>query len=257
MGEPGLGFISYNHAYTAIQLILSGGAAYLFSEHSRRIRMLICSLLLMCSFLSGSRSGFITAIVLVLALEWKRAGCNILPLFLLCGLGSLWIAQSIDVDNYIDRQSSSASSLDDDGLSGRTGIWQDHLDYFSNHPLNLLFGTGFGYGGKASDSNAHMLYFHVMTETGLAGLLVFMYIQRRTLLMCINPRLRTMRLTILALLITGVTQDSLYPTPAFTHFLGFYLSVLVISLRYVGQLGVSSMNRAEITLVNLQSEGAS
>jgi O-antigen ligase len=225
------GFISYNHAYIGMQLILSGGATYFCFERSRRVRLLICLLLLLCTFYSFSRASFIVASVLVLALEWRREKSNLLALAVLCSLGGAWAIQSLAVEDVVERQSSSASSVDEDGMSGRTTIWQDHLDYFTSHPINLIVGTGYGYAGWVSPANAHNLYLHVTTEAGLVGLIFFLYLQRRTLLLLRGHKLRTMRLTVLALLVSGLTQETFYPVVSFSHFLGFYLSVLAITLR--------------------------
>lgn len=238
--DLGGGFISYNHGYSGIQLILSAGVAYLCFEESKRIRLLICLLLVLCTFVSGSRVCFITAVVLVVLLERKRTNSNLFVLVILLGLGVLWAAQSSTLESAIERQSSAVSSIDDDGLSGRTGIWQEHFDYFVAHPLNLVFGTGYGYTGKASHNNAHNLYLQVMTETGIAGLFFFLYLQRRTLLLLENHRLRTMRLTVWALLFTGLTQETLYPTATFSQFLGFYLSALIIAIRFARSVGTNT-----------------
>lgn len=228
------GFISYNHAYAGAQLILSGGVAFLFFEQSKYARLLISLLFLVSIFCTGSRASLIVAILLVAAWEWKRTNSNLIVIALFCCLALSWFAGAAEFGDAVERQSSSASSLEDDGLSGRTGIWQEHLDYFASNPLNMLFGTGYGYNGKVSASNAHLLYLHVLTESGLAGLLFFLYLQKKTLFLLQSPHLRVMRLTVWALLLTGLTQETLYPTSAFTHFVGFYLSALVMALRFPG-----------------------
>jgi O-antigen ligase len=248
------GFISYNHAYAGMQLILSGGAAYMFFEQFKRIRMLICSLLLLCTFASRSRACFILALLLVFVLEWKRTKSNLFVLVLLCCFGGLWAVRSSLTEDIVERQASSSSSLDEDGLSGRTDIWQEHLNYFAEHPLNVLFGTGYGYAGRVGSNNAHDMYLHVMTETGLAGLLLFLYLQRQTLLLLQSPHMRAMRLTFWALLITGLTQETLYPVAAFSHFLGFYLSALVIALRFGGNLKVAFVPLTRSSVANMICE---
>jgi hypothetical protein len=245
-GVQGCGFVSYNHAYTGIQLILSGSAAYLFFERSPRIRLLICCLLLVCTFVTESRADFLAAAALVFLLEWKQAKSNLFVLVVLVAVGGLWTARSLATEKIVDRQSSSVSALNDDGLSGRTGIWQDHVGYFAAHPLNVLYGAGFGYASKASATNAHMLYLHVMTETGLAGLALFLYVQRQTLRLLRMAGARTMFWTVCALLLTGLTQETLYPVAAFSHFLGFYLSALVVAIR-VARAGAQSTHQVART----------
>jgi O-antigen ligase len=239
-----------------MQLILSGGISYLCFEQSRRIRLLVCVLLLAATFASRSRATLIVALVLLVALEWKQAKSNLFALILICSLGGLWAGHSFATADLVERQSSSVSSLDDDGLSGRTSIWQDHLDYFAAHPLNLIFGAGYGYAGKACKNNAHMLLLHVVTEAGLAGGLIFLYLQGQTLLLLRNTRLRTMRLTVWALLLTGLTQETLYPVAAFSHFLGFYLSALVMALRFADIPIRNSGARTEYPAVSSTCEAA-
>lgn len=230
---PDGGFISYNHGYVGMQLILSGGAVYFFFEQSRPIRFVVCSMLLLSTFLSRSRVSFIVALVLLLAWEWKRKKSNLLALGALGLLACVWAIHSLAAEDLVERQSSTVSAMDNDGLSGRTTIWQDHLDYFSSHPLNAIVGAGYGYAEMASDTNAHDLYLQVATETGLVGIMIFIYMQRQTMLVLRPPQLRTIYLTVSALLITGLTQETLYPVVSFSHFLGFYLSVLAVSLRFL------------------------
>jgi O-antigen ligase len=228
------GFISFNHGYAGIQLILSGGAAYLFFEQSKHIRLLICSLLLLSTFASMSRASFVVAVLLVLALEWKKPDSNLTTMVLILSLCGFLAVHSLTLGDTVERQTSSASSMEEDGLSGRTDIWQEHFSYFKFNPLNIIVGTGFGYTAKTHSDNAHMLYLHVLTETGSVGLLFFIYLQRRTLLLLQDRRTRAMRLTVWALLLTGLTQETLYPVATFSHFLGFYLSALAVTLRYAG-----------------------
>jgi O-antigen ligase len=234
-GIQNSGFIGYNHAYAGAQLILSAGIAYLCFEGSKNIRLIICLFLLFSTFASGSRASLIVAVMLVLALEWGRTNSNLFILVLFCVLGFSWSIGSIVTEDAAERQASSISSFEDDGLAGRTDIWQEHIDYFTAHPMNVLFGTGYGYNGRASSSNAHMLYLHVLTETGLAGLLFFLYLQKKTLLLLRAPDLRAVRLTVWALLFSGLTQETIYPTAALTHFVGYYLCALVIALRFGGR----------------------
>jgi hypothetical protein len=66
--------------------------------------------------------------------------------------------------------------------------------------------------------------------------------------------MRAMRLTFWALLITGLTQETLYPVAAFSHFLGFYLSALVIALRFGGNLKVAFVPLTRSSVANMICE---
>jgi O-antigen ligase len=227
----GAGFIGFNHGYVGMQLVLSGGAAYLMFANSRGIRLLICTLLITSTFATGSRGGFIAASAWILLCESKQQKRILLLLISISVLCGAWIANTSGLDDFINRQSSSATSMSDDGLSGRTEIWREHIEYFESHPLNIVIGTGFGFATKANENNAHMLYLHILTETGVIGLILYLYLQIKTIVLLGGGRFRAFRLTVYVLLFAGLIQETLYPVVAFNQFLGYYLSTLVLVLR--------------------------
>jgi O-antigen ligase len=227
----GSGFIGFNHGYVAMQLVLSGGCAYWMFEKSPLWRVVICGLLLVGTFATGSRGGFIVALIFVSLCESRQTKNSSIVLVLFVTLGVIGLATSSEFEGSLDRQKSATNSMQDDGLSGRTDIWQEHIDYFRSNPLNLFVGAGFGFGEKVSESNAHNLYLQVATESGIVGLIIFIYLQVNTLRHLGGEHFKTIRITVWMLLLVGLTQDTLYPVPAFSQFIGFYLSTLIVTFR--------------------------
>jgi O-antigen ligase len=119
-----------------------------------------------------------------------------------------------------------------ENLSGRDNIWMDYIDYLNSNPIRWLIGSGTGSNSQLR-SNAHNLYLNIIAEGGLPFLVsfiaVFMAILRT--LWRNEGNSKPVFFVTLALLISSLTQETLYPVPAFGHFLGLYLFVLAIALR--------------------------
>ncbi|GAA4434690.1 O-antigen ligase family protein [Bremerella cremea] len=246
----GLGYISYNHAYTAVQLVL------LFSLHLSltRCQFNTANLLLLVAvslgvFLSGSRAGFAAMLVLVAPCLWtwvRRGG--ILPLVWAGTVGctifaTMLIAPSFfkvrgltdfkqQIEDLVVRQTSTFEGYKSDNLAGRTDIWKWHLDSLEERPWTWVVGYGFG-SAITRGNQAHMQPLNMVSEMGLIGLgvgLVLMVIVLKTLWE-MEPPGHPYLWGSLALLFTSLTQETFYPVAAMGHFPGFYLFGLAICLR--------------------------
>lgn len=235
--DQGVGFVSYNHAYTAIQLILAAGLALHFGPISNRLRATTYILLLASTFLSESRAGFLCALLFVLFYEgrkhFSRTNLILGVLFAFVVLfGTLRLFPNKDGDDGIlGRQLSAGSSFQEDGLSGRTSIWSNTVEVLNAEPWRWITGNGFG-SALDSGGDAHMLLLTVTLETGIIGLMLFVVAFAR-LLLFLGSRGesgRAMFWTTLVLLVTSLTQETFYPVIAFGHFLGFYFLAVALSL---------------------------
>jgi hypothetical protein len=227
--EQGVGFIGFNHAYTGIQLLLSAGLALQFIPRNRCVRTIILGFLLLCTFLSRSRDAFVIAILFATLVEFRRRPAS---LMIVAACGLVWfgyMTSKSDLSDVIDRQSSSASSYQEDGLSGRTTIWEERIQFLNSQPLRWFVGAGFG---SSSGNNAHMLPLHIVGETGLLGLILFGVLHYRIL--------RSLRSTldgnqelfwaVLALIVSSATQETLYPVIAFPQFELFFVFCAALGL---------------------------
>jgi O-antigen ligase len=225
----GVGLVSYNHGYTGVQLILCAGLAVALNKFRVAMRSLVWSILLGATFVTEARTCFICALVLVILYEMKQSKAAIITIAVACVSLGAYLGTSEDFRDYLQRQESSTSSLNEDGLNGRTDLWKEHLSYFGEHPAAIIFGVGFGYTFHGHSNNAHMNYLHVLTELGIVGLIAFLAFFW-ALLKHLKPS-QMMFLTVIVLLITALTQETLYPNLAFTHFLGFLMSAVIAAIR--------------------------
>lgn len=235
--DEGVGFVGYNHGYTAIQLILAVGLALHFGPISTNLRTIAYATLLASTFLSGSRAGFLCALLFVLFYEGKKhlssANLLLVALFAFVALfGTLHLFQDhVVTDSILGRQMSAESSYKDNGLSGRTSIWSNTVEVLNAEPWRWITGNGFG-SALDSGGDAHMLFLNVTLETGIAGLILFVVAFAR-LLLFLGSRGdsgRAMFWTTLVLLVSSLTQETFYPVIAFGHFLGFYFLAIALSL---------------------------
>jgi len=225
----GVGLVSYNHSYTGVQLILCAGLAIALNNFRMPVRLLVWLVLLASTFFTEARACFLCALVLVVLYEMKQSRVALLSVAAASILAGAYLGASEDFRDYLERQQSSTSSLNDDGFNGRTDLWREHVDYFADHPGAILSGVGFGYNFHAHSNNAHMNYLHVTTELGVLGLIAFLGFFWK-LLQDLKAT-RAMYLTVIALLLTSLTQETFYPTLAFTHFLPFFMSAVVVTIR--------------------------
>ena len=228
--DQGVGFVGYNHGYTAAQLLMAAALCLHLGPRKFTTRCMVIGLLMLTTYLTGARSGLLCATAFVILLEAKR------PFVLLVGLGmvgvlalGLMATGSESIDRAWARQNSTADSYQQDGFSGRTGIWKEKVDFLSAQPVRWIVGGGFG-SAVETGPNAHMLCLQIVLELGFVGLFVFAIFQYnilKYLFSCEGYGKPLFWLTI-ALLFGSLTQETFYPVVAFSHLLGFYVCIIAI-----------------------------
>lgn len=241
IGTKGLGFVGYNHAYVAAQvMMLLILRLHLGSSQKKDISnttLLILSTLTV--FISESRSGF-GAILFLMSLYLVTK-----PIYVLVIVNIAWILpvlvsslglKPIELNSYegsiIERQLTVFQANKTENLSGRDETWAAHLAALDDNQVSWIVGNGFG---SAIDrgANAHMLYLQITSETGLIGLAIFGILFSMILfyLYKIEIKEKPFFWGTVTFLLTAVSQETFYPEPALGQFLGLYLSSVAIALR--------------------------
>ncbi|MEY3867407.1 MAG: hypothetical protein RLZZ338_1298 [Cyanobacteriota bacterium] len=241
IGTKGLGFVGYNHAYVAAQvmmlLILRLHLGCTQKKDISNTTLLILSTLTV--FISESRSGF-GAILFLLSLYLGSKPIYVLVIaniaWILPVLASLIGLESIELNSYegsiIDRQLTVFQANNAENLSGRDQRWVAHLAALDENEVNWMVGNGFGSAIDRGD-NAHMLYLQITSETGLIGLCIFGIFFSIILffLYQIEIREKPFFWGTFTFLLTAFSQETFYPEPALGQFLGLYLSSVAIAMR--------------------------
>lgn len=252
IGTKGLGFVGYNHAYVAAQvMMLLILRLHLGTNQKKDLSntiLLIVSTLTI--FISESRSGFGAILFLLLLYLMSK------PIYALSIVNIAWILpvlasalglQSIEVTSVegsiIDRQLTVFQANKSENLSGRDERWAAHLNALDENQVNWFVGNGFGSAIDRGD-NAHMLYLQITSETGLIGLCIFSILFSVILfyLYKIESKEKPFFWGTVTFLITGLSQETFYPQPALGQFLGLYFSSVAIVLRVPYFIEDSSSN---------------
>lgn len=241
LGTKGLGFVGYNHAYVAAQvMMLLILRLHLGTNQKKDLSntiLLILSTLIV--FISESRSGF--GAILFLAFLYLVSK----PFYALCIVNIAWILpvlasafglQSLEINSVegsiIERQLTVFQANKSENLSGRDERWAAHLSALDGNQINWFVGNGFGSAIDRGD-NAHMLYLQITSETGLIGLSIFSILFSMILfyLHKIEIKEKPFFWGTVTFLITAFSQETFYPQPAFGQFIGLYLGSVAIVLR--------------------------
>jgi O-antigen ligase len=191
-------------------------------------------------FIAESRAGLAAALILATG-YWIRRPRDVALIVttaavLIPVIVSVTSAEgaSVFTPRTLERATTLLQPTEAESLSGRDLIWTEHIAYLNEQPTRWLTGVGFGMAkGIGSGSTAHMTYLHVIFETGLGGLLVFLALGWRILRFLWRSERGTKPLfwASIGLFVSAVAQETFYPLPSLGHFLGFYLAVLAIALR--------------------------
>ena len=243
----GLGFVGYNYAYTAIQIILLITLKLCLSDYKKEefYHSGLVALATVSCFLSSSRSGLI-AMLLFSVIYWlnmpkslSKSSISLVVVVAIILLSILFIGNYISFDSAgrdstIERQANLFSSSNSEQLSesGRNDIWEERVEFLNKNSIKWIVGSGFG---SALDSGnfAHMLPLQIVIETGFIGLIIFILLFYKIIryFYLHEVGIKPIFLGTVILLLTSVSQETFYPMPAFQHFLGFYLCALAISFQ--------------------------
>lgn len=229
------GVAGYNHAYTAIQIVMLTAAWLTLCDRERSTSSQLIMLLSTSAVLvSNSRAGLVAAVIFVAFLWLQRpaiaiiAGCFLIPL-------SFTVMPTLssgdtDVANLLQRQSSVLDAGNAENLSGRDSIWRHWLGVILDRPDQWLFGAGFG---ATSGDSAHMQPLHMFIEVGVVGVILFtmMFCQILRGLWIRELAPKPMFWALIGILPTLLTQETLYPVHAMGHFCGLTLVAIVMTLQ--------------------------
>ena len=243
----GCGTIGYDHAYTALQLIM---LLALRTSLTRRKRVVIDTAFLLMTisavFLTSSRSGLAAMLVYSIAYFVQRPASLLVAIGICClslfVLGRVMRSPLPDLSENIERGLTLANPLASDNLSGRQEIWHETLDLLGNDSVSWVIGRGPGYITQFSRT-AHNMYLQTLVELGIVGLLVFLAFMSRIvgLLRRYESGTKPILVATVAFLLTSFTQETFYPVTFLGHFLGLYLLSLAIALN----LGHTAGRRAQ------------
>jgi len=233
-GGAGLGTIGYNHGYVAAQvLLLVSLRIHLSSGQKAFSDGILLFVSIIACFLSGSRAGMAASLVFAVAL-WAKKPIYTLIVVVLLSVAAItvpadWLA---NLDPIMERQLTLTKAYEPQNWSGRVDIWVDRLAFLNENPVRWIIGSGFG-SAVESGSNAHMLYFHIILETGLIGLSTFLLLGHKVLqyLRRHESSAQPILWITVALLVSSLTQETFYPDTSMGQFLGFYLCSLAVALR--------------------------
>ena len=235
LSGEGWGTVGYNHGYVAAHLLM----LLILRLQLRRTGLGIFDVALVATtgvaiLLTGSRAGlaayafFATAVAFRqprLALWIGAAAAASLLMFPAMGFD---IAGP--VEDVLDRQGALIAPFRAENLAGRWEIWTLTIRTLAAEPLALLFGNGFGTAMDFVGHNAHMMPLQVLVELGIPGLMCFgaLVVATLRLLDKPNPSGRTLLWGTIALLLSSLTQETLYPSPAFGSFVALFLASLAL-----------------------------
>jgi O-antigen ligase len=242
-GGMGWGTIGYNHAYVAAQVIMlvSLKIHLILNQKLFFDNMLLFVSIIAC-FLSESRAGLATILIFAMICWFQKPIYAVIAAVVAVVIGTTAIAFASKLRDLtsvegstIEHQATLLEANNAENLNGRAEIWIDRLALLDKEPMLWFLGSGFG-SAVDSGANAHMLYLHIILETGLFGLLIFVLLFSRILyyLYIYELRVKPIFWVTVAFLVSSLTQETFYPVPAFGHFIGLYLCSLAIALQSCG-----------------------
>ena len=231
----GVGATNINHCFTGIHILLLVALTAQTARPSTSPPWLIM-LAFVAIFISEHRTGLIFFAVYLCMLLRPSVRYVTWSVFIL-GIAGLvaaytWSDTEQALSGAIERQSTITTSYSTDGFSARDQIWQDRLDFLNENKARWIVGSGFG-SAIESGPNAHMLFLHLVLETGVLGLVIFLGIVSRVLVVLwrVESSPRPLFCGTVCLLGTCFTQETFYPVAAFEHFIGLFLCAVAIAIR--------------------------
>ena len=235
----GWGTIGYNHAYVAAQVLMLLSLSIHLGLNKALFHNILLVMSICACFLSESRAGMAAMLIFAIVYLLQKPIYAVIPAAVAIFAGiivPLVAPQSINFTSVegsiIERQKTLLEAKSPENLSGRAEIWADRISFLDEERIRWLLGAGFG-ASADSGSSAHMLVLHLILETGLLGLLIFIFLFSKILYYLYQRELGVKPIfwATVAFLVSSLTQETFYPTSAMGHFIGFYLCSLAIALR--------------------------
>ncbi len=253
--------LSDNHAHigTFLPLTFFLLLGYLFMSKNIFEKVLILSslpLIIYVLILSASRAGILAlifGIIVYLLFSRKFIGYIFAALFLIViiNLGIEFFQNLEQFELGVARFQNLEQEL---STLGRLYIWNGTFNMLTENPSLLITGVGLGafLGGILDPyipllpglaSGAHNNYLHHLTETGIAGFLTFMYIMYVLFKVSFkrsNEKIRNDKSLyygyfcgLAALLISGLTQETISVQPSHHNFLGYFFLVTAVVFKEI------------------------
>jgi len=263
-GTDMTGLLTEHHSYLGTLLIIPFLLSLykLISSVKNKGRKMISGCYLVSSMLilymiygTGSRSALVGLIVslglYVISVLFKRDFKMIfltITIIVVVAFVSIRFASLGDVINRSFNNTESVSSIDISSLS-RLLIWKYTWLNFCNFSVaTKLFGIGIGtfaflkqhfviWNGNQSFTGAHMNVLHVLVETGIVGLLCFMMVFGVKIgYLFVYRKLFIAKIALymtVALLFSGISQETFWFQPAFGTLWLFYVCVIAMIVKQI------------------------
>ncbi|MBN2260718.1 MAG: O-antigen ligase family protein [Clostridiales bacterium] len=172
------------------------------------VPFMINVLALLLTFSRGAWGGFALAVLLFIIVFDKRW----LPLVAILGMLSLFVLPDVFVDRILTIFISSGDSSTD----YRFYIWSGAKNILKDY---WLFGTGLGYGsfskvyslyrmGEIYAAHSHNVFYEILLETGVFGMLTFVYMLMKSFVLGINQIINSHNNFERIIIITGIASLS-------------------------------------------------
>jgi len=139
-------------------------------------------------------------------------------------------ASNSDTDLY-SRQKAIFHAFNRESLSGRDDIWKEHLTVLNDQPLRWVVGGGLGAAAEIG-GDAHNQVLEIITELGVIGLIIWgrWLVGLIKSLWRYEQNGRVIWWSCICLLVSCVSQETLYPVAAMGHLLGFFVFTCVLAM---------------------------
>lgn len=248
------GTFSMHHGMLGNMLVIGLGLiAYRFFISEKKMKVIYAScfiVTLLAIIISSARSTILGIGISTFVIVFMKLKIRIKNLITIGGILTVMLTLAYFTPlrelatNSIPTQN---AQITDHSSYSRLAMWTGAFEIFSKAPLTQkLFGVGIGryitiqypyfldYEKRAS--GAHNNFIHVLMETGVVGLFLFLGLffflirsfSRNYTTERMRPQVQTF--TTLALLFSGITQETFWFQPAFGAFWLFFISVMSIMI---------------------------
>lgn len=248
-----LGSMSYHHGmlgtFMLIPFFLSIGQAWTSNQRVLKVAYwAMAAVFLFLVIISGTRSALVglsisAGIFVMLNLKWKRNNLKYVLLLLLAAIAVYYLTP---VRHLVKATFNDGSNIIDVSSLGRLLMWESAFSHFiSSDLLQKLFGVGFGcfflipqkyvvFDGFRHSFGAHNNFLNVLCETGILGLasfVTFFIVTLRVLYKRKHPLALSFFYATIALLFSGITQETFWVTTAFHNLWLFYMVIFALILK--------------------------
>ena len=191
--------------------------------------LLLIAVSLYCTFLSGSRGGFLAIAVTIAGFAVLYPSNNAKRFRFLVGgfvlLMGFWvILKPLLPENIIERMS--VDSVIETAGSGRVDIWKSMIQTIIEEPDKLLFGRGiktahrFLRGGAWNEAVAHNQVLQVVYNQGLVGLISFLMLTGISFCRCVKSR-KTVAIAIIGMMTLSMSLSFNQTTRTFWNLIAY------------------------------------